>query len=1106
MFDLDYLTNSMNYKPVSVKNQANKFTGPKEANNNAGTQSNDDQGANSKEIDLNEEHFILPIYSSYSNIVKSSGDKIEKNTGFKTCEKPNASTSSTNLINTASTPLNIVGPSRAFIDGELSYHDPSKYAFLDDPSMPHLEDIYASPSEGIFTDSSYDDEGVVTDFNNSETTMSVSPTPTTRIHTIHPKTQILGDPKSAVQTRTKVNKNSKAHALKAIRTKWVYRNKKDERGVVVRNTARLVTQGHRQEEGIDYDEVFALVASIEAIRIFLAFASYMGFIVYQIDVKSAFLYGTIGEEVYVSQPPGFVDPKFPNKVYKVVKALYGLHQTPRACVKTASTPIETQKPLVKDKEAANVDVHLYRSMIGSLMYLTASRPDIMFAVCAYSRFQVTLKTLHLHVVKRIFRYLKGQPKLGLWYPKVSSFDLEAYSDSDYAGANLDRKSTTRCCQFLGRRLISWQCKKQTIMATSTTEVEYVAAAHYCGQVLWIQNQLLDYGFNFMNTKIYIDNESIICIVKNLIFYSKKKYIEIRHHFIKDAYEQKLIQVLKIHTDDNVADLLTTAFDVSSKELASPKQMALGKDISNLLMAGRLPETILPTRDVDPHEFIHRLSAKTTSWNEFSTTMASAIICLATNQKFNFSRYILLSLVKNIEDIYDNPSLTKKVFAIIKRVGTSFSGIVTPLFDNMLVPTAKEVGLIQDDVQLISIPTKPFTSKPQHKPKKQQTQAPKVPFPKPSPKHKLPLPSNDPLSGGKDSLKLKELMDLCIHLSNKVLELESEVIYIKSTYKERIEKLEGRVNRLKEENMVLKELHSVHSKVDTAAPVMEKEKSFKQGRIITDIDEDVEINLEEAHAKPYRMDLEHPEEVLSMQDVDDEEPAKVEEVIEVVTTAKLIIEVITSARATTTGKATKVSVPRRRRGVVIPDPEETTSTVVVHSEVQSKDKGKGMTYSEIRPFFKKHYNYNQAFLKEVNKEVTVPEKEVKVEGHKREGESLEKEITKKQMIDEEAEELKSHLQIVSNDDDDVYIEATPLASKIPIVDYKIHLERNKPYFKIIKADGNNMLFLSFTSVWRDQKGRYVLAKRYPLTHFTLEQMLNNVRLEVEEESEMSLELL
>ncbi|GKA01689.1 putative ribonuclease H-like domain-containing protein [Tanacetum coccineum] len=231
-------------------------------------------------------------------------------------------------------------------------------------------------------------------------------------------------------------------------------------------------------------------------------------------------------------------------------------------VKTASTPMETQKLLLKDEDGEEVDVHMYRSMIGSLMYLTSSRPDIMFAVCACARYQVNPKVSHLHAVKRIFRYLKGQPKLGLWYPKDSPFDLVAYTDSDYAGASLDRKSTTGGCQFLGSRLISWQCKKQTVVANSTTEAEYVAASSCCGQVLWIQNQLLDYGYNFMHTKIFIDNNSTICIIKNLVFHSKTKHIEIRHHFIRDCNEKKLIQMVKIHTDKNVADLLTKAFDVS----------------------------------------------------------------------------------------------------------------------------------------------------------------------------------------------------------------------------------------------------------------------------------------------------------------------------------------------------------------------------------------------------------------------------------------------------------------------------------------------------------------------------------------------------------------
>ncbi|GJU96389.1 hypothetical protein Tco_1321145 [Tanacetum coccineum] len=166
--------------------------------------------------------------------------------------------------------------------------------------------------------------------------------------------------------------------------------------------------------------------------------------------------------------------------------------------------------------------------------------------------------------------MKGQPKLGLWYPKDSPFDLKAYTNSDYAGTSLEKKSTTGGCQFLGSRLISWQCKKQTVVANSTTEAEYVAASSCCGHVLWIQNQLLDYGYNFMNTKIFIDNESTICIVKNPVFYSKTKHIEIRHHFIRDSYEKRLIQVIKIHTDHIVTDLLTKAFNHMRLSLRSGK--------------------------------------------------------------------------------------------------------------------------------------------------------------------------------------------------------------------------------------------------------------------------------------------------------------------------------------------------------------------------------------------------------------------------------------------------------------------------------------------------------------------------------------------------------
>nr|GFC00126.1 ribonuclease H-like domain, reverse transcriptase, RNA-dependent DNA polymerase [Tanacetum cinerariifolium] len=202
----------------------------------------------------------------------------------------------------------------------------------------------------------------------------------------------------------------------------------------------------------------------------------MGFIVYQMDVKSAFMYGTINEEVYVSQPPGFVDFKFPNKVYKVVKAIYGLHQAPRVGKKKDIMLVQVYvddiifgsiKKSWCDKFKELMKNRFQMSSMGGLTLFLRLQPLVKDKEAA--DVDVTLKTSHLQAVKRIFRYLKGQPKLGLWYPKVSSFNPEAYSNSDYAVVNLDRKSTTRGCQFLSRRLISKQCKKQTIVDTSTTK-------------------------------------------------------------------------------------------------------------------------------------------------------------------------------------------------------------------------------------------------------------------------------------------------------------------------------------------------------------------------------------------------------------------------------------------------------------------------------------------------------------------------------------------------------------------------------------------------------------------------------------------------------------
>ncbi|KAK1380648.1 hypothetical protein POM88_027392 [Heracleum sosnowskyi] len=349
-------------------------------------------------------------------------------------------------------------------------------------------------------------------------------------------------------------------------TKWVFRNKTDSEGVITRNKARLVAKGYSQQEGIDYDETFA-----------------------PMDVKSAFLNGKLEEEVFVEQPPGFVDPKYPDYVYRLDKTLYGLKQAPRAWYETlaqfllesgftrgtidktlfyfnsdndlllvqiyvddiifgstndklcnkfaklmqsrnllkkfgmldsssAITPMATATKLDKDT-GASVDMTNYRGMIGSLFYLTASRPDIMYATCLCARFQADPRESHLTAVKRIFKYLKGTITLGLWYPRESEFKLIGYSDADFAGCKIDKKSTSGSCQFLGDRLVSWYIKKQKSISTSTTEAEYIVAG-------------------------------------NPVQHSMTKHISIRYHFIREHVEEGNIELHFVSTEQQLADIFT----------------------------------------------------------------------------------------------------------------------------------------------------------------------------------------------------------------------------------------------------------------------------------------------------------------------------------------------------------------------------------------------------------------------------------------------------------------------------------------------------------------------------------------------------------------------
>nr|GFA30517.1 hypothetical protein [Tanacetum cinerariifolium] len=387
-----------------------------------------------------------------------------------------------------------------------------------------------------------------------------------------------------------------------ITLKWIYKVKLDELGGILKNEARLVARGYRQEEGIDFEQSFALVARLEAIQIFLAYAAHKNMVVYQMDVKAAFLNGNLWEEVYVSQPDRFVDPDNPNHVYKLKKALYRLKQAPRAWynmllsfllsqdfskgsvdptlfigrngndlllmsmmgkivfflglqisqnprgifINQSKYALETLKkyrfescdpldtPMVEksklddDKDGKTVDPSHYRGMIGTLLYLTASRPDLQFAICMCARYQVRPTEKHVHSVKRIFRYLRGTVNRGL------------------------------CVQFLGERLISWSSKRQKSAAISSTEAEYIALSGCCAQILWMRSQLSDYGLAFNKIPMYCDNKSAIALCCTNVQHSRSKHINIKYHFIKEQVETGVIELYFVNTEYQLADLFTKA--------------------------------------------------------------------------------------------------------------------------------------------------------------------------------------------------------------------------------------------------------------------------------------------------------------------------------------------------------------------------------------------------------------------------------------------------------------------------------------------------------------------------------------------------------------------
>nr|GEU66040.1 putative ribonuclease H-like domain-containing protein [Tanacetum cinerariifolium] len=1259
LFDIDTLTKTMNYQPVTAGNQSNPNAGVQEQfhaekageeieqqyvlfpvwySGSTNPQNTDGDAAfdeNKLEFDEKKHESKVSVSPSSSTRSKKQDDKtkreakgkspVESFTGYRnlSAEFEDFSDNNINEVNVAGTlvptvgqisphstnTFSAVGPSNAASSpthGKSSFIDASQLP--DDPKMPKLEDITYSDNK--------DDVGAEADFNNLETSIIISPIPTTRVHKDHHVTQIIGDLSSATQTRsmTRVAKDQgglsqinnedfhtcmftfflsqeepkRVHqALKdpswikamqeellqfkmqkvwvlvdlpygkrAIGTKWGFKNKKDEKGTVVRNKARLIAQGHTQEGGIDFEEVFSPVARIEAIRLFLAYASFMGFMVYQMDVTSAFLYGTIEEEVYVYQPLGFEDTDHPNKVYKVVKALYDLHQAPRAWYETlanyllensfqkgkidqtlfikrqkgdivlvqiyvndiifgstnkdlckafeklmkdkfqmslmgeltfflgvqvkqkkdrifiskdkyvaeilsrksASTPIDTEKPLLKDLDGEDIDVNTYRSMISSLMYLTSSRPDIMFAVVLSS--MESLQRM-VHVTNVLSAGYLTTPQMVLNSPCLTHIK-------------------NWLVQI--KRSLSWQVQKQTTLGVNTPRcdedrLELIELAVF----LLPSDEKV--GVEVCAVDLQVSDVSLILLLQEE----------------GGSYEATIREALHLDDAEGVeclpneeifAELARMSYEKPSTKLTFYKAFFLSQ--WKFLI----------------HTILQCMSAKRTLWNEFSSSMASAVICLSSSRKFNCLKYIFNNLVAegDVDEVHGEDV----------NAGNAAEGDVSAANDE--VSTADEEPSIPSPIP----PTLPL-----------------------QPSHDIPSTSQ-----GRMKAKIDEDADVVLEEAKDVADIVKD---------------------------------------DQDADV--EESAHDQGR------------QAESQAEIYKIDLDYANKVLSIQE-DEYEPVEVQEVVDVVTTAKIITEVVTAASTTitaanvqvlaaTTAVASKLtaSPSRRTKGIVIRDPEESTTTTstIIHSEARSKDKGKGILVEEPKPLkkqaqikqdekyareleaehqalkrkpqteaqarknmmiylknvagfkmayfkgmsydyicliFEAKFNTNMAFLQKTKEQINKEE----CTTLKRINETPVEKTAKRKKLDEEVEELKRNLQIVPNEEDDVYTEATPLACKSLV---KERFATTKP-----KNFSDDFLLITLgamfenpyihAKIWKNQRSVYgptkvkswkllescgvqiiaftttqlilLVEKKYPLTKFTLDQMLNVVRLEVKEESE------
>nr|GEU30263.1 putative ribonuclease H-like domain-containing protein [Tanacetum cinerariifolium] len=939
LFDIDSLTRTMNYQPVIAGNSTNSgadvaFDG------------------NEHDIDPKKPESVLIHSLSSSAQTKKQVDETKKedkgkspiksfteyrdlNAKFEDCStnsnnEVNAAgsivpTVGHNFINSTNT-FSAAGPSNTTVSatyGKSSFVDASKLP--DDPDMTELEDITYSDDEDVV--------GAKADFNNLEFSI--------------PFKQL----KIKVDSHRCLIKTSIPACLPAsFHRRNPSGNKKDERGIVIRNKARFVAQGHTQDEGIDYEEVFAPVVRIKAIRLFLAYASFMGFMVYQMDVKSAFLYGTIKEEVYVCQPPEFEDLDHPDKVYKVVKTLYGLHQAPRAWYETLATYL-----LENGFQRGTIDQTLFiKKQKGDILVVQIYVDDIIFGKAKKDGIFIS-QDKYVAKILRKFRLTKG---------KLAStpIDTEKPLLKDSNGEDVDVHTYSKNDLLIskGQATLRLVCKKQTVVATSSTEAKYVAAASCCAQT----------------------ND-----VTRLQALVDRKKVVILEAAIRDVLRLDDAEGVDCLPNEEIfAELARMGYEKPSTKLTFYK--AFFSSQWKFLI----------------HTLLQSMSAKHTFWNKFCSAMASAVICLSTGRKFNFSKYIFKSLVRNVDitsrfymyprfiqlilrnqlgDLsthttkYTSLTLTQKVFANMRRVEKGFSRVETPLFEGMLVVGVIEgegnaeeqvqdvandaaaqganTAVIGDAVQQqsISSPTLPTppSQQPQDLPSTSQVQH----TPPHSPR---PQPQSQPQEYDKEAQALE------------------------------ISKLKRRVKKLEKGNRVkvlkLRRLIKVGTsqRIDTPDDTVMEDAS-NWGRMIDDLDRDEDVafmddkeeekkaeqakvssndQAQERQAEIYQIDMDHASKVLKVV------TAASESVTAANTTIFAAEPQVPAATITVVPVRVVVASTKRRKGVFIRAPEE-ESTRIIPADTKSKDKGKGIMVEERKPLKKKqHVEMDEEFARKLHEEL------------------------------------------------------------------------------------------------------------------------------------------